>query len=738
MVIFGLMLFSARFPTPRLTGAPASEFSAERAVAVLDELLAEGVPHPIGSAENRRVRTRIIARLEALGLVVEEQHAIGCHARLSRCGFVENVMTRIPGSEPGPAVLLMAHYDSVPMAPGAGDDGAGVAAMLEIARILTAEAPRRNPVVLLFTDGEEVGLLGAEAFFGKHPWAQEVGVVLNVEGSGSEGESLLLRTGPDSGWVVDAFRRSVNYPSAASVADEVFRRMPNDTDFSVAQRAGLPGIDFAFAGERNHYHSPLDTVENLSLVTLQHHGENLLPLAQELASMKLVGQPSGDRLFHSLAQVGTISWKRESNLPLTVLALILLATAGVMAVRSGATTAGRVVIGTLVSLAIFVAVVLANLGVFKLLSMLNGTVVAWPAQEWPFRLCLAATTLIGTLLVAGPMGRFLDFWSSLLGAWLFYFLLAGSVVLLTPIAANLLLIPVLASSALILAMVLWRGLRHREGILAIATLAVATPMTLPLVLAFEQTQGYRLIIATFPFLALYAVSLHPLLRSVNARVRKPLLASGVALGLGMALAVSLPLYSEWRPQPLNIIFVEEQDQDSAHWILSSPGPIPGSMAKVLEFQLPDKPLIPWSRDTSAPAAEAPPSGVRAPAFTVQEISEVDGGRRLRLHLASRRGAGNIQVLIPESASLQSATVMGQNMQVQKSPGTWIRLSVEGTPREGFDLEVVIESGNREGWIVLDWISELPPAAEALKEARSPLAAPVHRGDQAIAYTWINF
>ena len=449
ILCFVLMLYSASFPTPVAENAAPNQFSAERAVHVLENLLADGVPHPIGSDENRQVKERIIKHLETLGLTAEEQHAVACDSRRSRCGFVENIIARIPGSEPGPALLLMSHYDSVPMSPGAGDDGAGVAAMLEVARILTAEAPFKNTVILLFTDGEEVGLLGAEAFFGQHSWAQQLGVVLNVEGSGSAGESLLLRTSPGSDWVVDAFRGSVSHPSAFSTTDEVFRHMPNDTDFSVSQRVGLPGIDFAFAGERNHYHSPLDTVENLSRVTLQHHGENLLPLARKLATMDLVVQQGGDRLYHSLAQIVTISWARQHNLPLVVLALVLLAVASVTVVRSNETSVRKLLVATLVSITIVLAVIIANFVVFKLLGIANGTVVAWPAHPWPFRLCLVATTLATLLSIRWALGRFQDFWSALLGVWNVYFLLAVLSIVATPVAANLFLIPLLGSGVLI-------------------------------------------------------------------------------------------------------------------------------------------------------------------------------------------------------------------------------------------------------------------------------------------------
>ena len=156
-----------------------------------------------------------------------------------------------------PYLALMAHYDSVPMAPGAGDDGAGVVAILEAARALKLEAPFKHPIMLILTDAEENGLIGAEAFFKQHPLAKEVGIVLNIEGSGSSGSSMVLRTSDSNELLIKSYSSENTSPYGFSFIKEIFKRMPNDTDFSVVERAKISGIDFAFAGERNHYHLSL-------------------------------------------------------------------------------------------------------------------------------------------------------------------------------------------------------------------------------------------------------------------------------------------------------------------------------------------------------------------------------------------------------------------------------------------------------------------------------------------------
>ena len=141
----GLGIATQQRPTPQSSTAPAHEFSAGRTWPLLERLLGDGTPHPIGTEANARVRARIVDELTAFGYTVETQATFACRAAWARCGHINNILTRLPGSTIGPAVLLTAHYDFVGAGPGAADDMAGVAVILEIARMLRSEAPLRNP-----------------------------------------------------------------------------------------------------------------------------------------------------------------------------------------------------------------------------------------------------------------------------------------------------------------------------------------------------------------------------------------------------------------------------------------------------------------------------------------------------------------------------------------------------------------------------------------------------------------
>ncbi len=269
-------------PAPLPRDADPAVFSADRAMADVRLIAAE--PHPTGSAANRAVRDRLLVRMTALGLqpVVQQGFSYGEMGGGLVGANVENIVGRLPGTDPSlPAILLMAHYDSVPGSPGAADDAAGVASILETIRALRVRGPAPRTVMVLITDGEEIGLFGAEAFW-KTPAAQGVGAVINLEARGSAGPAFMFETGPDNAGVTALYGRHVARPSANSLSSWVYDRMPNGSDFTVPKRAGLPGVNIAMIGRPFDYHSATSTPANLSRYSLQHMGDQTLAMADTL------------------------------------------------------------------------------------------------------------------------------------------------------------------------------------------------------------------------------------------------------------------------------------------------------------------------------------------------------------------------------------------------------------------------------------------------------------------------
>ncbi|MEM7353054.1 MAG: M28 family metallopeptidase [Acidobacteriota bacterium] len=282
--------------------APAEDFSADRARRHLEAIATD--PHPLGSQEHARVRQYLVRELEALGLVPEIQattEVLRTSPISARAAYLNNVMTRVPGTGSGKALLLLSHYDTVPQSPGAGDDSAGVAAMLEVLRALRTGPALPRDIIALFSDGEELGLIGASAFLDQHPWAADVGMVVNLEARGTRGPSLMFETSRGNQRLIREFSRAVPDPMGTSYSIEIYRRMGNDTDFTVFRNAGLPGLNFAFMHGANTYHTPQDTLERLDLRSVQHHGDNLLGLTRSLANADLDGNWQGpDAIYFNL------------------------------------------------------------------------------------------------------------------------------------------------------------------------------------------------------------------------------------------------------------------------------------------------------------------------------------------------------------------------------------------------------------------------------------------------------
>ena len=303
--------------------APAGVFSSARARAHLEVIARR--PHPVGSAEHAVVRDYLVAQLRALGLEPEIQEGVGAatHYHPPRFAVVNNVVARRRGTGAGKALLLMAHYDSRGMTPGASDDGYGVATLLETARALGTDGPTVSDVIFLFTDGEEEGLLGARAFVAEHRWAGDVGVALNFEARGNAGPVLMFQTGDDNGALVRELARVTSHPAATSLSRAIYQHMPNDTDLTTF----LPrtaALNFANIDGLERYHAPTDTVANVDEGTLQHHGSYALPLARALAARTLPLAPEPDAVYFNAGPF-FVHYAGAYDRPLAILAAILVA-----------------------------------------------------------------------------------------------------------------------------------------------------------------------------------------------------------------------------------------------------------------------------------------------------------------------------------------------------------------------------------------------------------------------------
>ncbi|MBS0333501.1 MAG: M20/M25/M40 family metallo-hydrolase, partial [Proteobacteria bacterium] len=299
--------------------------------AAPDIVAIASVAHPIGSAADRASRDVLMARMAALGLAPQLRRGVG--VEISRfdpsraaAGFTDNLLGVLPGKDRSlPALALMAHYDSVPNSPGSADDAAGVASTLEVIRALKARGQPARDVIVLITDGEEAGLLGANAFFAADPMAKRIGFLINMEARGSAGRVQMFQTGEGNGGTIALFNRSAVRPQASSLTGFIYAHMPNDTDFTVSRKAGIAGLNYAFIGHQFDYHSPSSTPATTDHGTLQDMGQQVLASAAAVAFSPTLPAKSPDVVYGQTPGGLTLTYPGPAGWAILVAAAALIA-----------------------------------------------------------------------------------------------------------------------------------------------------------------------------------------------------------------------------------------------------------------------------------------------------------------------------------------------------------------------------------------------------------------------------
>src|SRR5579884_305124 len=305
LAIFALILVALAVKSmflwlPAVHHAPG-EFDATRAKARLAFILGDQRPHPADSDADDAVRARLLASLRQIGLNPLVRDQMACNdfqkARLIACTRVRNVIARI-GPKTGRALLLSAHYDSVPVGPGAADDGVGVATLLEAGSLLEG-AKAKRPAILLFNEGEELGLIGARAFLAD-PLSADVDSLLNFEARGVNGPVTMFETNDPNGPAIAVYKTAVRRPYASSLSTDVARLIPNDTDVTVFRERGWLTLNSAIFGNETRYHSGGDNLAGLDERSLQDMGDESLQASAKLLSG--VPQTAGNRIFFDISR----------------------------------------------------------------------------------------------------------------------------------------------------------------------------------------------------------------------------------------------------------------------------------------------------------------------------------------------------------------------------------------------------------------------------------------------------
>ncbi|PVY44069.1 M20/M25/M40 family metallo-hydrolase [Pontibacter virosus] len=713
IALVGLSVYSVSLMSPPEAlpaDAPDTEFSAERAMAHVRKVASQ--PHAMGTAGHAEARRYLLKQMEMLGLQpqVQEQVIVNPLGESSNVGYVYNLLGRLKGTQPGgKAVLVMAHYDSQPNTPGAGDDGAGIAAMLETARALQLGEPLQHDVIFLMTDGEEYGLYGAKAFL-KHPWAEEVGVVINVEARGNAGPSMTFEISPENGWIVEQFAAAAPYPFASSMMYEVYRNLPNNTDFTVFRDAGYTGVNSAFIDGFVHYHKMTDSPENLDRNSLQHHGSNMLALVRHLGNVSLDNTKAQDKIFFNPVSSWLVQYPAGWNLLWATLTTVLLLACLVVGVRRKAFSVPQLVggfLGFLLLVGIVVGLTFPVTNFIKAMlpysHEMNGVYGEGRFFMGYLLLALGLMLLLGWLLL-----RWMSVFALAMGVCLVWFALMVAALVLVPAAAYLFMFPLLF--CLLAMLVLFLKDLHLQPVgwgYALVLLVGIVPaifMLMPLVRFLFVVFALQMPVATVATLLLLAGLSIPLLvtieRSFGWRAL-PLLPALLLFvgGIQLFRAIDAEKPSAGQPLHSHVSYYLNADEHVAVWASAFkrtdewnqqffPSPTTGALTEIYPMA---------AREYLKNNAEVIP--VQAPVASLVNEAIAPGERVLTIRLQSPRGAAHLDLVLQpsEEGGMLGAAINGEALTLgpmKTAQGAVYFAKVHGLPdSKEVELEVRLKQSS---------------------------------------------
>lgn len=679
-------------PAPAPADAPADEFSAQRA---FEHVAAVGSEvHPAGSEAADGVRQHIVETLTGLGLDPSVTVGVGATGALGSgygLAAVKNVVAVLPGTDSTGRLFLVAHYDSVQVSYGANDDGAGTATLLETVRALREGPALKNDIVLVFTDAEEACLCGAEAFVHDDPLGADGGVVLNFEARGASGPAIMFETSRGNAALVDVYS-TVPHPVGSSMAVEVYRILPNDTDFTpFREQDRFTGLNSAYIDGSAVYHSPEDRPEYLDLASLQHHGSNALALARHLGNDDLaaLSVPSANdaTYFPVLGELarypGWLVW------PVAVLAALAVVALGGLSVRAGVLRGRRLAAGFawgLVPIALAAAV--AQLFWMVLVALRPGYgEMLDPWRPWWFRAALMALVATVLLLWFGALRRRLEAPALVIGALGWLAVLGLALAAVTPGGSYLAALPALAGGVGGIV-----ALRLGEtGRIVTATVvgAVAVVVLAPIVLLFLPALGLATGAAPALFAVLLGLALLPVVDRLvpsGRRALLPALVAGVLAVVCVAAGLVVDRFDERHPLPTQLMYALDADTGKAWWVSSEASPSEWTSQFVSQHEDVHAtfPLL----GSGVWTGEAEAADLPAPVVTTDSDTTADGIRTLELTIAPQRPVRLVSLTMAD-AGVQSAEVEGRDVPV--SDGT-IAVVFNAPPADGVHVTLTLSGG----------------------------------------------
>ncbi|PNQ74625.1 peptidase M28 [Hanstruepera neustonica] len=655
---------------------PDSEFSTDRALVHLKEI--SKAPHYLGNEEHTRVRDYIITQLENLGLEteVQEGYSMSQWGNLSK---PKNILARIKGHDSGKALLLLTHYDSNPHSSlGASDAGSGVVTIIEgIRAFLHVGKEPKNDIIILISDGEELGLNGADIFVNKHPWAKDVGLVLNFEARGSGGPSyMLIETNQgNANLMKDFVAANPEYPVANSLAYSIYKMLPNDTDLTRFREDGdIDGFNFAFIDDHFDYHAAMDSYERLDRNTLEHQGSYLMPLLNYFSDADLDNLKSNDDyIYFNVPLFKTVIYPFSWIFPMLTLAIIFfifLIIYGFKEERLLGTQIGKGFIAFLISL---ILSVLVGFFLWKLLSilypqyseMLHG--FTYNGHSY-----IAAFICLSLAISFYIYHKFYqqEHVASLLIAPLSIWLLICVGVAFKLKGAGFFIIPLLFG--LLSLLVLIRQKQPNLILMALLSFPVITIMS-PLAKMFPVGLGLKILFVSCMVVVLIFGLLVPVFGFFKHKNRLSALFMIGSIWFLVSAHINSK-FTEDSPKPNSLLYVLDSNSNSAVWATYDNLLDDWTKSKLTDQP---EPALELQKNTIGSKYKsgftflkaAPVFQISEPKIEITHDTIVDGFRRLAVCFISNRHAERIEVFSDSTSIFKQATINGVAAKITDSTNT---------------------------------------------------------------------
>lgn len=642
-----------------------TEFSADRALLQLKEITKK--PHFTGSPEHEVVRNYLVSELEKLGLQVEIQEQMAVNKKWRAATNNKNILARIKGSGNGKALLLLSHYDSNPHSSfGASDAGSGVVVILEGVRAFMAkkEIPKNN-IIICISDAEELGLLGANAFVNHHPWAKEVGLVLNFEARGSGGPSyMLLETNGGNKKLIEAFQEAdTDYPVATSLMYSIYKMLPNDTDLTVFREdANIDGYNFAFIDDHFDYHTVQDSYERMDMNSLNHQASYLMATLNYFADSDLQNLKSDtDYVYFNFPYFGLVYYPFSWVIPMFAVCAVLFLAVLFMGVFKKKLSAKGIVKGFYPFLAsLLTTAALAFFG-WKLLLKIHPQ----------YQDILHGFTYNGYYYIAAFVSLTLAicFWfyegyfakrskQDLLVAPLFFWLLINGFVTFYLPGAAFFILPVVILMAILFV--------SQFSVSKVDTMLLFTLFSIPVLIIFTPLVkmlpvglGLKMLVVS----AVFTVLLFGFMVPVFAQYKDHKKLSLVFLLMGLMALISASVFSSYsvdRKKPNSVLYVFDSNKNEAYW--ASYNTETDDFTKQFLGENPTKGSYDQNTTTSKYRtniqlhAKATIINLEKPVISIVSDTIIGADRKLVLRIESPRNANKVELLTKAPIQFKSFMV----------------------------------------------------------------------------------